>query len=177
MGENLDIPGRMAVRSPMQWDTGANAGFSPAQDPARDPVPLGRPLTEGEYSAEAGVNVADQRNDPRSLLSWVQQLARRHRDCPELSWGETRVLDPESAHVLALRSDWEGGTVLVAHNVRDQPAEVTLPLTGEPDGTIAIDLVGDERRHDLDDGSLRLSLEAYDTRWYRVVRPGDRHLL
>ena len=30
MGENLAIPGRMSVRSPMQWSRGPNGGFSTA---------------------------------------------------------------------------------------------------------------------------------------------------
>jgi glycosidase len=31
MGENLDLPGRMAVRTPMQWQAGEMGGFSTAK--------------------------------------------------------------------------------------------------------------------------------------------------
>ena len=44
MAENLDIPGRLAVRSPMQWTGGVNGGFSTAAKQR-----LTRPLTEGLY--------------------------------------------------------------------------------------------------------------------------------
>ena len=32
MGENLDLPERFAVRTPMQWSDGPNAGFSDAPE-------------------------------------------------------------------------------------------------------------------------------------------------
>ena len=49
MAENLDIPGRLAVRTPMQWTGGANGGFSKA--PKRR---LTRPLPDGLYGPRAG---------------------------------------------------------------------------------------------------------------------------
>ena len=33
MGENLDVEGRMAVRTPMQWSAERNGGFSTVEDP------------------------------------------------------------------------------------------------------------------------------------------------
>ena len=41
MAENLDIPGRLAVRSPMQWTGGTNGGFSKAPTLALHPLPDG----------------------------------------------------------------------------------------------------------------------------------------
>jgi trehalose synthase len=174
MGENLDVPGRMSVRTPMQWDGSPTAGFSPVDDPAR----LVRPTTGGPFSPQAGVNVAEQRNDAASLLAWVQLLAHRYRDCPELAWGEVVVLDPPAASVLALRADWEDGTVVVAHNLADDAVDLDLPLPNEPPGTVAVDLLGAQRQEPLDgEDRLTFSLKAYGTRWYRIVRPGDRPLL
>jgi glycosidase len=43
MGENLDIPGRLAVRTPMQWNDEENGGFSKARrSRLRHPVVEGR---------------------------------------------------------------------------------------------------------------------------------------
>ncbi|HVL04343.1 MAG TPA: alpha-amylase family protein, partial [Acidimicrobiales bacterium] len=44
MGENLDIEGRMSVRTPMQWTDEANAGFSAAR-----PSKLRRPIPDGRF--------------------------------------------------------------------------------------------------------------------------------
>ena len=58
MGENLDVDGRLSVRTPMQWTDGRNAGFSSAR-----PSRLTRPLPDGRFGPLA-VNVAEQRRDP-----------------------------------------------------------------------------------------------------------------
>jgi glycosidase len=52
MAENPDIPGRLAVRAPMQWTGGDNGGFSKA--PKRR---LTRPLPDGLYGPDR-VNAA-----------------------------------------------------------------------------------------------------------------------
>ena len=86
MGEQPTIPGRLAVRSPMQWTDDATAGFTRAK-----PRKLLRPLAEGRFGPLA-VNVAAQRRDPDSLLNWMERVTRRRRDTPELGWGEWTVL-------------------------------------------------------------------------------------
>ncbi len=63
MGENLDVPGRMAVRTPMQWTAAEHGGFSTA---SADALPA--PVVEGGYGPEF-VNVEAQRRDPESLLA------------------------------------------------------------------------------------------------------------
>ncbi len=84
MGENLSLDGRMAVRTPMQWTSESTAGFS--QAPLRRLV---APFPKGGYSPDH-VNVADQRNDPDSLYSFVRRLIYRYRQHPELGWGAPR---------------------------------------------------------------------------------------
>ena len=106
MGENLDIPGRMSVRTPMQWTDETNGGFSPAR-----PSRLRRPVAEGRFGPLA-VNVAEQRRDPDSLLNWLERMIRRRRETPELGWGEWRVVAHRRPAVLAHRCDWEGRAVV-----------------------------------------------------------------
>ena len=78
MGENLDIEGRMRVRSPMQWSDEPNAGFSTAPAPG-DALPAGH---RRPGSGPSAVNVAAQRRDPESLLNWFERLIRRRRESP-----------------------------------------------------------------------------------------------
>ena len=85
MGENLEAGDRLAVRTPMQWSTEKNGGFSNAA-PATG---CSGQLPEGAYGPEF-VNVTDQQRDPDSLLNFIRTLARRYRDCPELGWGTLR---------------------------------------------------------------------------------------
>ncbi|HEU4491457.1 MAG TPA: alpha-amylase family protein, partial [Jiangellales bacterium] len=79
MGENLDVPDRLAVRTPMQWMPGPGAGFSGVADPKQ----LVRPLVEGDFGPEK-VNALDQRRERDSLLHWMRVMIRRYRELPEL---------------------------------------------------------------------------------------------
>ena len=89
MAENLEIEGRMSVRSPMQWSGEANAGFSTAAQEK-----LRRPVVAGDDYGPSAVNVADQRRDPDSLLNWMERLIRTRKECPEIGWGTSSCLTP-----------------------------------------------------------------------------------
>ena len=99
-----DLPGRMAVRTPMQWRSGKLGGFSMTNDPEQ----LCRPFPGPPYSPDE-VNVVAQRHDPDSLFSFVRERIRCYRECPELGWGVVTVLDHDVPSALVHRSDWAAG--------------------------------------------------------------------
>jgi len=171
MGENLDLDGRLAVRTPMQWTSGANGGFSDA--PARR---LTRPVVEGGFSPEH-VNVADQRRDPESLLSFLKLLIRRYRECPELGWGEFELLDQPHPSVLAHLCRWDDGTMVAVDNLSSQPRTVPLTLDGCDSTHRLEDLLRECSTPLSDKGEAELTLEGYGYRWLRVVAAGSRRLL
>ncbi|MBA3518858.1 MAG: trehalose synthase [Rhizobiales bacterium] len=117
MGDDLGQPERNSVRAPMQWSDKPNAGFSDA--PAERLI---RPvIADGEFDYRK-VNIAAQRDAPGSLMEHMQRLIRTRRSCPEIGWGECKVLPTEAASVLALSYHWRGQTVVTAHNLADKPA-------------------------------------------------------
>jgi trehalose synthase len=168
MGENLEVPDRLSVRTPMQWSDEPGAGFSSA-DPDRFP----RPVTEGEYGPLA-VNVAAQRRDPGSLLNWFERLIRRRRETPELGLGTWSVIPNDVRSVLAHRCDWDGSTVVAVHNFAAEPCRLELPLDGIDDAVGADDLLDTLSEHPVDGPTLRLTLEGYGHRWLRIRRKGQR---
>jgi glycosidase len=168
MGENLDIDGRLSVRTPMQWTNDEDtAGFTTVKASQ-----LRRPLPGGRFGPLA-VNVADQERDPDSLLNWMQRVIRRRRETPEIGWGEWSVLDAGDDAVLAHRCDWEGRCFLAVHNLSEEPRQFELRL--EDEGELAvIDLLDtDGTPTSLDDGRLPVTLEGYGYRWMSL-RPEDR---
>jgi maltose alpha-D-glucosyltransferase / alpha-amylase len=73
MGDNLKLPERNCARTPMQWSTEPNAGFTKSEKPV---LPV---ISDGPYSFQH-VNVADQRRDPNSLLNWMERIIRMRKE-------------------------------------------------------------------------------------------------
>jgi maltose alpha-D-glucosyltransferase/alpha-amylase len=162
MAENLAIEGRYAVRTPMQWSSEENAGFTTARKSVR---PL---VADGPFGFRE-VNVARQRREHGSLLNWMERLIRRRRECPELGWGSWAVLPQDDLAIFAHRADWEDSTIVAVHNLGARATEARLAL--DADGVL-VDLFGHDE-HALD-GEIALALEPYDQRWLRLRRPGQR---
>jgi trehalose synthase len=170
MGENLSIGGRMSVRTPMQWTTAKNGGFSNAA-----PSKLIAPLPGGAYSPDH-VNASDQRHNPDSLLKFLQLLIARYRASDEIGWGELTILKQENHAVLAHSVADVDGRMIAVHNFASQSATVDLVLDGTLDGAKLTDLLTDGSTDVGPGGTVQLLLEGYGYRWLRVLNPGEKRL-
>jgi trehalose synthase len=168
MGENLDLPDRMSVRTPMQWSAEANGGFSTA-----DPADVVRPLPTGRFGPRR-VNVAAQRRDPDSQLNWMERVIRRRKESPELGWGTSTLVETPDPALFAHRCDWQGSTVVAVHNLGTGTARATLELG--PEAVAVVDLLGEADHRVRRGGVLDVELGPYGYRWLRVLREGQRAL-
>jgi maltose alpha-D-glucosyltransferase/alpha-amylase len=162
MGDDLAVEGRASVRVAMQWDDGAGCGFSPTRP--RVPVVEG-----GDFGCHR-VNAADQRQDPGSLLNWMERLIRRRKETPELGWGAYRVLPAGDPAVLAVRCDWRGSAVLTVHNFADRPAKADLDLDGDQ-GAGLVELLADQPYPRPDMPTHGVPVDGYGYRWFRLRGP------
>jgi maltose alpha-D-glucosyltransferase/alpha-amylase len=162
MGDDLSLPERECARTPMQWSTEPQAGFTKSPKPVR-PV-----ISGGPYGFEH-VNAAEQRRDPNSLLNWMERIIRMRKEVPEIGWGDFVVLDTGAPEVLAMRYDWRGNTVVFVHNLLGEPREVRLRAgaDGEHAGLLVNVLSADHSQANAD-GHHRVLLEPYGYRWYRL---------
>ena len=156
MGDDLDLPEREAVRTPMQWSDAPSGGFSTASKLIH-PI-----ISEGVYGFEQ-VNVAKQKRDSQSMLSWMSRMIRLRKECPEIGWGEWEVLEMESRQVLVMRFTWLERSVLTIHNFDERPHDVTLKF---PDLRLH-NLLDDEDSAPDSRGTHTLVIEAHGYRWYR----------
>jgi maltose alpha-D-glucosyltransferase/alpha-amylase len=159
MGENLDLPEREAVRTPMQWSAAGNGGFSDAPEDH-----LVAPVIDDPDFAPARINVESQRWDPRSLLSRVRAMIDARVALPEIGecWREAKLDDDR---VLGLRYDdaESGMTLLVLVNLSDQP--LTLRVE-EADLRGMVEVLRDAD-YDGDVTLSALALRPYGYRWLR----------
>jgi len=117
---------RDPARSPMQWDSGPNAGFCPAN------VAPWLPLAS-DYQT---YNVASEQNDPRSFLSLARSLLTLRRSLPALVLGSYSSLDQDNAACFAYLRQHDEQRYLVVLNVSAQEQVVQLPELGQ--GRIAL---------------------------------------
>ena len=169
MGENLDVEGRLAVRTPMQWDDGPNGGFSTA--PRRR---LTRPQPGGLFGP-AHVNAAAQRQDPDSLWSFMRLLIRRYRQMPQIGWSDVEVLDHDVPAVLAhvcRADDWR---LLALHNLGADDAIVSLDLGPVPEGSVLRDVLDGRPDQPLEPaGRVEVRVDGHRGQWLRVCAPGEQ---
>ena len=161
MGDDLSLEERNSVRTPMQWSDKPNAGFSAAA--AQNLV---RPVISGGDFGYDKVNIGAQRDRPGSLMEHMQRLIRTRRSCPEIGWGECRVLDTGEAGVLALSCEWKGSTVVTLHNVADRQTEVRLPVDKIPPELTPLFCEDDDREPLRTRDAIRLG--PYGFRWFRA---------
>jgi maltose alpha-D-glucosyltransferase / alpha-amylase len=162
MGDDLSLLERACCRTPMQWSTEPNGGFTKSKKPV---VPV---IQVGPYGFEH-VNAADQRRDPNSMLNWTERIIRMRKEVPEVGWGGFEVLDVGDAAVLAMRYDWRNNSVLFLHNFAQEPREVEFStgLNREVGGLLVNLLTADHSRGN-NAGKHCVCLEGYGYRWYRV---------
>ncbi len=107
--------GRDPNRAPLPWDSSDGAGFTTGQP--------WLPLHPDHRSR----NIAVQRGDPRSVLSFYRSMLALRRGAPALTEGSFEAIDTHSPRVLAYLRRSDRQTALVALNLSAAPASLTLP--------------------------------------------------
>jgi maltose alpha-D-glucosyltransferase/alpha-amylase len=162
MGDDLSLPERECARTPMQWSTEPQGGFTKHDRPTA-PV-----ISSGPYGFPH-VNVAAQRRDPNSLLNWTERMLRMRKEVPEIGWSDFALIDTGTPEVLAMRYDWRENSVLVIHNLSATPREITLdPGVSGSHGGVLVNLLAEDHSAPDEKGRHCILLEPYGYRWFRV---------
>jgi maltose alpha-D-glucosyltransferase/alpha-amylase len=164
MGENLELDGRYAIRTPMQWNNLPNGGFSSA-----DPKQVVRPVISGGEFGYETLNATLQRHDPKSLLSWFERMIRTLREAPEIGAGTCTHVDvPAPRGILVHRADADTGTMLFVHNLGTEEGEVDLSsLAAEAE--FPNDVLADQEYPEPGEFD-KIRVAGYGYRWIRMRR-------
>jgi len=164
MGDNVHLGDRNGVRTPMQWDGGWNAGFSPA-DPERLYLPL---ILSPVYGYQA-VNVASQKRFGHSLLSWMKRLIRIRKSTSVFGRGSIEFLHPDNHRILAYVRTLDKEAILAVNNLSSSAQAVELDLRRFK-GNILIEMSSRNIFPRAGDSPYLLTLGPYQFYWFRLRR-------
>jgi alpha-glucosidase len=133
----VDVDGRDGERTPMQWDATPSAGFT-----------AGAPWLPVAADAER-VNVAVQRRDPHSMLSFYRRLLALRRGSPALRSGSYRTI-PSLAGVFAYLREADGERCAIALNFTDRPRRVDFRRPARLLLSTSDDAAGSAERSEFD---------------------------
>jgi maltose alpha-D-glucosyltransferase / alpha-amylase len=161
MGDNIWLTDRDGVRTPMQWNDSPGVGFSTG-DPSTFPFPV----IDSEGFTPDLINVASQRQDPDSLLNWLQRAISVRRASDALSLGACSDLGGgnDSVYVFSRVSDHE--QVIGAFNLSPQRQQAIVPA-GTFD-SIGVEVLLGEIGLDNGNFGQTLTLDGFGFAWLGV---------
>jgi len=164
MGDNIYLGDRNGVRTPMQWSSDRNAGFSRANRQKLF-LPV---IVDPEYHYES-VNVEAQAANPHSLLSWMRRMIELRKRHPAFGRGSLEFLHPENRKVLAYVRRLGEEQILVVANLSRYVQYVELDLSAFRD-MVPVELFGMTEFPPVGERPYFLTLGPHAFYWFRVRR-------
>ncbi|MDA8118442.1 MAG: maltose alpha-D-glucosyltransferase [Actinomycetota bacterium] len=168
MGDNIYLGDRDSVRTPMQWSSDRNAGFSRA-DNASLYLPV---LMDPVYGYEA-LNVEAQLLNPGSFLQWLRHMLWIRRGNLVFGVGEFEDVENDNDSIFSfIRSDEATGTaVLCVNNFARNAMPVSLDLSKYV-GRIPRELLGGVVFPQVRNEPYPLTIAPYGTFWFDISASG-----
>jgi len=167
MGDNVYLGDRDGVRTPMQWSSDRNGGFSKA-DFAQLYAP---PLMDPVYGFQA-VNVEAQLRTPTSLLRWLKRFIALRQEHPVFGLGTYEPLRPSTSRVFAHIRRFEDDVVLCVHNLARTAQFVELDLS-EFEGRRPVEMLGRTRFPPIGELPYLLTLQPRGWYWFLLEEEED----
>ncbi|MGA8937674.1 MAG: maltose alpha-D-glucosyltransferase [Acidobacteriaceae bacterium] len=178
MGDNIYLGDRNGVRTPMQWNSDRNAGFSKAV-----PAKLYFPVIMDPIWGYQAINVEAQQTDASSLLHWTRNMIALRKIFQVFGRGTLEFLHPENRKVLAYIRDYtdpvipsadsntpHSETVLCVANLSRFAQPVQLDLTKFA-GRQPVEMLGYVPFPLIDDTPYAITLAPYSFFWLEL-QPG-----
>jgi maltose alpha-D-glucosyltransferase/alpha-amylase len=167
MGDNIYLGDRNGVRTPMQWTSDRNAGFSKC-DPARLYFPV---IMDPIYGYQV-VNVEAQQSDQSSLLHWTRNMIALRKLFQVFGRGTLTFLNPSNRKILAYLRDLDRGdgtheTILCVANLSRFAQPVSLDLSAFV-GMEPVEMLGYVSFPTVTEGPYSLSIAPYSYLWLEL---------
>jgi len=163
MGDNIWLPDRNGVRTPMQWDDSINAGFSDAP-PENLYAPV---IDEGEYAFQQ-INVTAEEKEPNSLLNKMRHLIKVRKENPIFALGEYEFKAKQQTQFLVVHRQYQQDNVFCIHNLTDHAQDVRLLLEEFKDRML-FDMLENKEIGQAQEAQSSLVLPPYGFVWLKLL--------
>lgn len=168
MGDNFYLGDRYGVRTPMQWSSDKNAGFSKSS-PQKLFLPI---IIEPEYHYEA-INVENQEKNPSSLLWWMKRVIAMRKKYLAFSRGTLNFINSGNPKVLAFIRKHEDEVILVVANLSRYTQLTHLDLS-EYKGYIPKELFSRTDFPAITGDDYIFPIRLKDYYWFKLYMPVDQ---
>ncbi len=162
MGDNIYLGDRNGVRTPMQWNSDRNAGFSRAV-----PAKLYSPVIMDPIWGYQAINVEAQESDTSSLLNWTRNMIALRKLFQVFGRGTQEFLKPENRKVLAYLREYETERVVCVANLSRFAQPVTLDLSRFA-GMVPVEMLGFVPFPKIDETPYAITLGPYAFLWLEI---------
>jgi maltose alpha-D-glucosyltransferase / alpha-amylase len=162
MGDNVFLGDRNGVRTPMQWSSDRNAGFSRA-NPQRLYLPVN---IDPEYHYET-INVEAQQNNSHSLLWFTKRLIQQRKQFQAFGRGTLEFLYPSNRKVLAFIRQFGDEQLLIIANLSRFAQCCELDLASRQ-GMVPVEVFGRAKFPTISENQYLLSLGPHAFYWFHL---------
>ncbi|HLT03713.1 MAG TPA: maltose alpha-D-glucosyltransferase, partial [Pseudomonas sp.] len=168
MGDNIYLGDRDGVRTPMQWSSDRNGGFSRADPASLVLAPIMDPL----YGYQS-VNVEAQLRDAHSLLNWTRRMLAVRKQQKAFGRGHMKMLAPSNRRILAYLREYTGvdgrhEIILCVANLSRAAQAAELELSAY-DGKVPVEMLGGSAFPPIGELTYLLTLPSYGFYWFLLA--------
>jgi len=151
MGDNLDLPDRNGVRTPMQWDDSPNAGFTTGESFTA--------FVQGKLDFHH-INVKSQLADKDSLFHTLSKMINVRKQYKVFGRGTMEWVLASNPSLAIYTRKYKDEILLIINNLSDSPQTLVLPAEYH---TRYVDLLANREQHILS----TVELQPYEYLWLK----------
>ncbi len=163
MGDNIYLGDRNGVRTPMQWTSDRNGGFSRC-DPAKLYLPV---IMDPVYGYQA-VNVEAQSRSISSMLNWMKRLIAVRKTSKVFGRGTMTLLRPTNRAVMAYLRQYGQEVILCVANLSRAAQSTEIDLSPWR-GRVPVEMLGRSRFRRIDEKPFVVTLAPYGFFWFLLT--------
>ena len=164
MGDNFYLGDRDGVRTPMQWTSDRNAGFSTA-NPHKLYLPV---VIDPAYKYES-INVETEQLNSSSLLWWMKRIIGMRKKFKAFGRGDINFLSPANAKIISYTRTYQDEDILVLANLSRFPQAAELELE-DYEGYIPVEVFSHNKFPRITEQPYLFTLAPHGYYWFQLKK-------